>query len=145
MGDSNMTLGQRAYKKFIAAEPEAWPPWEAMTVEGRNNWDSTAVEVVKEHERSKLGHVRGLNFGDAIQRMRMGHAVTREKWNGPNQWIALQTPNENSKMLRPYIYISPVDGQLVPWLASQTDMLESDYVDLGPVIELLNDGKTAAA
>lgn len=28
----------------------------------------------------------------------------------------------------PYIYMSTVDGKLVPWLASQTDMLAEDWM-----------------
>lgn len=52
----------------------------------------------------------------------------RQGWNGKGQYIALQVPDENSKMSLPYIYISTVDGKLVPWLASQTDMLAEDWV-----------------
>ena len=68
-----------------------------------------------------------MNIGDAIECMRAGAKLTRRGWNGPAQWIALQTPDENSKMCKPYIYISPVDGELVPWLASQTDILADDW------------------
>jgi hypothetical protein len=42
-------------------------------------------------------------------------------------WIAIQIPDANSKMGLPYIYMSTVTGQLVPWLASQTDMLAKDW------------------
>lgn len=68
-----------------------------------------------------------MNIGQAIDLMRSGSRVTRRGWNGPNQWIALQMPDEHSKMKKPYIYISPVDGELVPWLASQTDILATDW------------------
>lgn len=68
-----------------------------------------------------------MDIGEAIEAMRSGRKVTRKGWNGPNQWIAIQKPDVNSKMLRPYIYISPVDDLLVPWLASQTDILATDW------------------
>jgi len=68
-----------------------------------------------------------MNIGQAIEEMEQGGRVTRRGWNGPDQWIALQVPDENSKMKKPYIYISPVDGELVPWLASQTDILATDW------------------
>ena len=42
-------------------------------------------------------------------------------------WIALQTPDANSKMTLPYIYMSTAQGDLVPWLASQTDLLSEDW------------------
>jgi len=31
-------------------------------------------------------------------------------------------------MTLPYIYITTVQGDLVPWLASQTDLLAADWV-----------------
>lgn len=43
-------------------------------------------------------------------------------------WLGLQVPDEHSKMSLPYIYMSTVDGNLVPWLASQTDMLATDWL-----------------
>ncbi len=71
-----------------------------------------------------------MQIGEAIACMRNGKAVTREGWNGKDQWIALQVPDEHSKMQQPYIYIRPVDGRLVPWLASQSDLLAHDWVAL---------------
>lgn len=66
-------------------------------------------------------------IGWAIEQMRNGSRVCRKGWNGPNQWLALQMPDAHSKMNLPYIYISTVQGQLVPWLASQTDILATDW------------------
>lgn len=66
-------------------------------------------------------------FGWAIEQLEAGRAVTREGWNGPGQYLGLQVPDEKSKMTLPYIYIRTVDGRLVPWLASQTDMLATDW------------------
>ncbi len=68
-----------------------------------------------------------VNFGDAIELLKNGNKVTRAGWNGKGQYLELQTPDENSKMGLPYIYISTVDGKLVPWIASQTDMLAVDW------------------
>lgn len=42
-------------------------------------------------------------------------------------WLALQVPDAHSKMKRPYIYMSPVGGELVPWVASQSDLLADDW------------------
>jgi hypothetical protein len=68
-----------------------------------------------------------MDIGQAITVMRNGGRVTRSGWNGAGQWIALQVPDEHSKMGKPYLYISPVDGSFVPWLASQTDLLADDW------------------
>jgi hypothetical protein len=42
-------------------------------------------------------------------------------------WIALQKPDANSKMTLPYIFMHTAQGQRVPWLASQTDLLADDW------------------
>ena len=68
-----------------------------------------------------------MNFGQAIEQMKTGAKVTREGWNGKGMWLALQVPDQHSKMQQPYIYMSPVDGKLVPWLASQSDILAEDW------------------
>lgn len=42
-------------------------------------------------------------------------------------WLELQVPDEYSKMTLPYIYMKTVSGGLVPWIASQTDILSEDW------------------
>jgi len=63
----------------------------------------------------------------AIWKMRNGEAVTRRGWNGKNQHLRIQTPDVNSKMTLEYVYIVTVQGDLVPWLCSQTDLLATDW------------------
>jgi hypothetical protein len=67
------------------------------------------------------------NFGWALSQLKSGRKVSREGWNGKGMWLNLQTPDENSKMTLPYIYMKTADGHLVPWLASQTDVLADDW------------------
>lgn len=69
-----------------------------------------------------------MNFGQALEALKVGRRVAREGWNGKGMWLALQRPDAHSKMSLPYIYMSTVTGDLVPWLASQTDMLAEDWV-----------------
>jgi len=69
-------------------------------------------------------------FGGALEILRDGRAVTRIGWNGFRQYLKLQVPDENSKMRKPYIFISPVDGEFVPWIASQTDLLADDWEEV---------------
>ena len=68
-----------------------------------------------------------MDIGDAVRALKDGKKVTRIGWNGPGMWLALQRPDERSKMSLPYVYMSTVTGALVPWLASQTDLLAEDY------------------
>lgn len=67
-------------------------------------------------------------FGWALAELQVGNSVYRIGWNGPHQFITLQVPDENSKMTLPYIYITTVQGDRVPWHASQTDVLAIDWV-----------------
>lgn len=66
-------------------------------------------------------------FSQALADLKAGARITRRSWNGKGQWLALQVPDGHSKMRRPYIFISPVDGDLVPWVASQSDLLADDW------------------
>ena len=72
----------------------------------------------------------GLDFGIALAILRSGGLVARLGWNGKDMWLGLQCPDANSKMTLPYIYMSTVQGDLVPWLASQTDLLANDWEDV---------------
>lgn len=68
-----------------------------------------------------------MDFSEALAALKCGARVRRAGWNGPGMWLALQVPDAHSKMTLPYIYLSTVDGDLVPWLASQTDILSRDW------------------
>jgi hypothetical protein len=68
-----------------------------------------------------------MDIGQAVRRLQSGDRVAREGWNGMGQYLELQTPDEDSKMTLPYVYIHTVQGDLVPWLCSQTDLLATDW------------------
>lgn len=86
-----------------------------------------------------------VTFSDALVALKAGDAISREGWNGPGQKLELQTPDEHSKMTIPYIYITTVQGDLVPWLASQTDLLAEDWTLLAQQAESVNDYKVSDA
>lgn len=66
-------------------------------------------------------------FEDALHFLKDGYRVAREGWNGPNQYVMMQSPDENSKMRLPYLYLCNVRGELVPWLPSQGDLFATDW------------------
>lgn len=66
-------------------------------------------------------------IGWAIKQMQDGSRVCRAGWNGRGMWLALQVPDAHSKMSLPYVYMSTAQGDLVPWLCSQTDLLAIDW------------------
>ena len=77
------------------------------------------------------------DFGMALELLKAGHKVARKGWNGKGIYLELQRPDEHSKMTLPYIYIvttklvtdnPDAPKGVVPWLASQTDMLAEDWI-----------------
>jgi hypothetical protein len=87
----------------------------------------------------------GLVFGDAIHYLKQGRKVARQGWNGKGMFLFL-VDGSTFKVNRPpllgiyeegtevkyhaHIDMKTADGQVVPWSASQTDMLSSDWVVL---------------
>lgn len=78
----------------------------------------------------------GLTFGDAIELLKLGAMVARAGWNGKGMWIGLHQEGGEfvredcgtALTYRDYIVMKTVDDQLVPWTASQTDVLADDWV-----------------
>lgn len=83
----------------------------------------------------------GLTFGLAIEALKLGKRMARAGWNGNGMWLFLiQGSNDIAKLhgygfgeylgeptFRDAIFMRTVDNQLVPWTASQTDVLAEDW------------------
>lgn len=77
------------------------------------------------------------SFGDAVELLKAGKRVARSGWNGKGMWLTLVKANAydvgirsmgGATKLLPYIAMKTVQDELVPWLASQTDMLAEDWM-----------------
>lgn len=82
------------------------------------------------------------SFGVALAGVKDGQRWSRRGWNGKNMFIFL-VPGSIFKVNRPpllgiypegteinyhaHIDMRTADGQIVPWLASQTDILADDW------------------
>ena len=112
---------------------------------------NTAQEEFLQSEKSVLGgsvlpKTERLGFGDAVAALKEGLRVAREGWNGKGMFLSLVkgrdtdyhvnsevfgTGNDgNSQDQLPVldaIYMKTADNKLVPWLASQTDVLAEDW------------------
>jgi hypothetical protein len=94
-----------------------------------------------------------MNFGQAIEQMKIGQKLTREGWNGKNMFVvlmpALKLPAHSSQEpgakvndrtakhigvdtpldRQPYFAMFTAQGKWQPgWLASQSDMLAEDWL-----------------
>lgn len=81
------------------------------------------------------------SFGSAIELLKQGKLVTRSGWNGKNMYLLLISGNCVSEIINgcygdpqkeplpvcDAIYMKTADNKLVPWLASQTDVLAEDW------------------
>ena len=84
-----------------------------------------------------------MTFGDALTQLKLGQRVTRPGWNGKGMFLFL-VPGSTFKVNRPpllgiypegteinycpHIDMRTADGKIVPWLASQTDVLAEDWL-----------------
>ncbi len=71
----------------------------------------------------------GLTFGGAVEQLKQGARVLRQGWNGKQMFLELVEPR--GAML-PFITMKTADDKLVPWLASQSDVLAEDWEVLEP-------------
>lgn len=79
-------------------------------------------------ETTHNGTVGTINFSHALTAVKTGKFITRAGWNGKGQYVGFQSPDKNSKMTLPYLFMKTVEGNFVPWLASQTDILATDWI-----------------
>lgn len=66
-------------------------------------------------------------IGWAVKNLYHGLKLRRRGWNGRGMWLELQVPDAHSKMTVPYVFMHTAQGDLVPWLCSQTDLLAMDW------------------
>ncbi len=92
-------------------------------------------QPVEQFERNNVRPIDGMTFGLAIEALKQGKKVARAGWNGKGMWLALHkeggsfTHEETGIVLQylDYISMKTADNKLVPWLASQTDVLAEDW------------------
>jgi hypothetical protein len=70
----------------------------------------------------------GMGFEGALAAMRTGMCAAREGWNGKGMWISIVAASMVPAGFRPYIEMKTADNQMVPWVASQTDLLANDWI-----------------
>lgn len=75
-----------------------------------------------------------MDFGAALQELKRGNKVERSGWNGKGLWLELQTPDENSKMTLPYIYINyPADAKTTQG-ARRVALISATRLRLSPFV-----------
>lgn len=87
------------------------------------------------------------SFSDALEALKDGKRIFRRGWNGKNMFLYMVGPGryqpttETGHLIakgnidqlvpyRPYIAMFTVDQDVVPWVASQSDLLCDDWLIL---------------
>lgn len=86
-----------------------------------------------------------MNFGQALEALKAGQKVQREGWNGKNMFLFFVPGSTFEVNRHPLLGIYPAgtvinyhahvdmktaQGDVVPWVCAQTDMLADDWVIL---------------
>lgn len=71
---------------------------------------------------------QAFDLGMAKRVLDNGGKVARSGWNGKNMWLKKQNYDKLGGMTLPYVYMRTAQGDLVPWLCSQTDFFADDWV-----------------
>jgi len=86
-----------------------------------------------------------MNLGKAIELLKQGKKVARSNWNGKDMFLFL-VKGSTFEVNRPplnefyvegtqinyqsHVDMKTVDGSIVPWLCSQTDLLAEDWIEV---------------
>ena len=103
-----------------------------------DNVASDEWQVATTYNCPELGGVATFSFSDAVRYLKRGIKVSRIGWNGVGMYLFIspqlgcqmykQYTGKDINDIRSFIVMKTVDGTLVPWVASQTDVLAEDWV-----------------
>ena len=81
-----------------------------------------------------------MNFGTALELLKVGKRISRKGWNGKGMYLYYVPANSYKSLTNAakqefgdytpygaYIAMKTVQNNVVPWLASQTDVLADDW------------------
>jgi len=66
------------------------------------------------------------SFSNALEDLKLGEKVTRKAWES-RQHLEFQNADEDDETSRPSIILNTENGDQIPWVASQPDILAEDW------------------
>ena len=116
-------------KAFLDGNIQVGPGMKLVYQDGYESWCPLPI-----FERD-YQPITAMSFGHAIAALKAGERVARAGWNGKGMWLKLVEPHEYNMtgfhmlgyVKLPFIAMRTADASIVPWLASQTDMLVDDW------------------
>lgn len=129
--------GTKRITAWSAENPDGRPGYAVKYEDGYISWSP------KDVFEAAYQPIDAMSFGHAIAAMKRGHKVARAGWNGKGMFLFLVAGSEFRPTreplrtimgpdaivsYRPHIDMRDASGCIVPWLASQTDMLADDWM-----------------
>jgi Protein of unknown function (DUF2829) len=88
--------------------------------------------------------MKSCDFSWALRELKHGYKISRHGWNGKDMWVTFspgftltsdrifseaikKEVGSDEGVFRPYLMMRTVDGEFVPWVASQSDLLAEDW------------------
>lgn len=125
--------------KRVSAQPETRDGVEGFALTYQDGYKSWCPKAVFERDYQPT---TAMSFGHALHALKAGKRVAREGWNGKGMFLFLVpgsrfTVNREPLMsimgegtvvdYHAHIDMKTAQGYVVPWLASQADMLAEDW------------------
>src|SRR6202008_907288 len=122
-GDPARDKGEDGYKVIYADGYESWSPRQAF--------------------EDAYQSLDAMSFGHAVVMLKAGKKVARAGWNGAGMFLFLVAgshfkvnrppllgiyPEGTGIDYRPHIDMKTAQGDVVPWVASQSDILSDDWM-----------------
>lgn len=132
----------------LAKKPSPQAGWYLVEYDG-GYFSFSPAEQFEEgyYALSNAEPTENMNFGDALDALKSKMLVCREGWNGKGMFLFL-VPGSTFTVNRapllgivpegtvidynPHIDIKSVDGKVTPWVASQTDLMATDWMLVNP-------------
>lgn len=132
MGEVEICYGTKRIEAWPEERehPEHGTPEHGYAVRYPDGYVSWSPKAVFEAAYRPSGR---MTFGHAMEALKEGRRVARSGWNGQGMflfllpdWTYTDGKQDNYPNL-PFIAMKTVGDEVVPWLASQTDMLAEDW------------------
>jgi len=137
-----MTLAEYCKYRELQLHPDADGEALGYLVE-QVEYDEGATWSSADSFEQSYYEVSNLTFGFALEAMKVGHKMARVGWNGKGMFLFLVKGSKFQVNRPPLLGIYPegttinylshidmrtADGHVVPWVASQSDLLGTDWV-----------------
>jgi hypothetical protein len=127
--------------KVVQAEPEIRDGKDGYKVIYEDGYTSWCPKATFEKHNQELD---GMAFHFAIEAVKRGNKIARHGWNGKGMYVVYKPgypegvpcnsvtakahgiTEGQTIYYRPYLEMRAANGQFVPWVASQSDLLEND-------------------